>query len=215
MMKEIRKDLDSAISDLSPTNRAVFVLRHVEGLSTEETTEILGISIPAVKSRLHRTRLVLQEKLNGRWRTIDSSEKNADIISPEITETGVITATLQTNRVRGYMAFITVEAKKDGKVVARGKAEVVVTPPPVWDDYETFTWLGDGLTFIFDQEAQLMRDFGLTGNSGSAGNAKRTKKLFRENMRVHPIGFAAGMHVRNFSESVKAYGNTKEASKTH
>lgn len=61
--KEIRENLDKAISDLSPTNRAVFVLRHVEGLSTEETREILNISIPAVKSRLHRSRLVLQEKL--------------------------------------------------------------------------------------------------------------------------------------------------------
>jgi RNA polymerase sigma-70 factor (ECF subfamily) len=61
--KEIKQNLDKAISDLSPTNRAVFVLRHVEGLSTEETREILDISIPAVKSRLHRSRLVLQEKL--------------------------------------------------------------------------------------------------------------------------------------------------------
>ena len=61
--KEIRESLDRAISDLSPTNRAVFVLRHIEGLSTEETREILNISIPAVKSRLHRTRLVLQERL--------------------------------------------------------------------------------------------------------------------------------------------------------
>jgi len=61
--KEIRESLDRAISDLSPTNKAVFVLRHIEGLSTEETREILNISIPAVKSRLHRTRLVLQERL--------------------------------------------------------------------------------------------------------------------------------------------------------
>ncbi|MFC1582178.1 hypothetical protein ACFL4W_01435 [Planctomycetota bacterium] len=154
--------------------------------------------------------VTLQEKLNGRWRTLDSSAKNDAIISKEITEAGVLGATLQTERVRGYMAFITVEGKKDGKVVARGKAEVIVTPPPVWDDYETFTWLGGGLSVVFEQEAQLMRDFGLTGNSGSAGNAKSTKQLFRENMRVHPIGFASGMHVRNFSESVKAYGTTKD-----
>ena len=63
IVKEIREHLDRAISDLSPTNRAVFVLRHIEGLSTEETREILNISIPAVKSRLHRTRLALQERL--------------------------------------------------------------------------------------------------------------------------------------------------------
>jgi RNA polymerase sigma-70 factor (ECF subfamily) len=61
--KEIGEHLDRAISTLSPTNRAVFVLRHVEGLSTEETRAILGISIPAIKSRLHRTRLALQQQL--------------------------------------------------------------------------------------------------------------------------------------------------------
>jgi RNA polymerase sigma-70 factor (ECF subfamily) len=55
--------LDQAINDLPRGYRAVFVLRHVEGLSTEETARIVGISVPAVKSRLHRTRLLLREKL--------------------------------------------------------------------------------------------------------------------------------------------------------
>jgi RNA polymerase sigma-70 factor (ECF subfamily) len=57
--------LDKAIDELPNAYRAVFVLRHVEGLSTEETAKILGISVPAVKSRLHRTRLTLKEKLIG------------------------------------------------------------------------------------------------------------------------------------------------------
>ena len=57
--------LDEAINDLPKSYRAVFVLRHVEGLSTEETARIVGISVPAVKSRLHRTRLMLREKLLG------------------------------------------------------------------------------------------------------------------------------------------------------
>jgi RNA polymerase sigma-70 factor (ECF subfamily) len=61
--KEIGEVLDTAISRLTPTNRAVFVLRHVEGLSTEETKEILNISISAVKSRLHRTRSTLQRDI--------------------------------------------------------------------------------------------------------------------------------------------------------
>jgi RNA polymerase sigma-70 factor (ECF subfamily) len=55
--------LDDAISAIPASYRAVFVLRHVEGLSTEETAKILGISVAAVKSRLHRTRLALREKL--------------------------------------------------------------------------------------------------------------------------------------------------------
>jgi len=42
----------------------VFVLRDVEGLSTEETAEALELSIPAVKSRLLRARLQLRERLN-------------------------------------------------------------------------------------------------------------------------------------------------------
>ena len=48
---------------LAPPYRAVFVLRDVEELSTEETAEALGLSIPAVKSRLLRARLQLREKL--------------------------------------------------------------------------------------------------------------------------------------------------------
>ena len=43
--------------------RVVFVLRDVEGLSTEETAETLGLSVPAVKSRLLRARLQLRERL--------------------------------------------------------------------------------------------------------------------------------------------------------
>jgi RNA polymerase sigma-70 factor (ECF subfamily) len=61
--KESREILDRAISDLPSGYRAVFVLRHVEGLSTSETARILKISAAAVKSRLHRTRILLRVKL--------------------------------------------------------------------------------------------------------------------------------------------------------
>jgi RNA polymerase sigma-70 factor (ECF subfamily) len=46
----------------------VFVLRDVEGLSTEETAEALDLSIPAVKSRLLRARLQLRERLTKYFR---------------------------------------------------------------------------------------------------------------------------------------------------
>jgi RNA polymerase sigma-70 factor (ECF subfamily) len=41
----------------------VFVLRDVDGLSNQETGQILDLSIPAVKSRLHRSRIMLRKKL--------------------------------------------------------------------------------------------------------------------------------------------------------
>jgi RNA polymerase sigma-70 factor, ECF subfamily len=65
---EIRRILDSAIQSLKPAFRTVFILRDIEELSTEETAETLGISVPAVKSRLLRARLQLREKLTRFFR---------------------------------------------------------------------------------------------------------------------------------------------------
>ncbi len=61
--EELNGILDDAIDSLEPLYRSVFVLRDVEELSTEETAQALGLSIPAVKSRLLRARLQLREKL--------------------------------------------------------------------------------------------------------------------------------------------------------
>jgi RNA polymerase sigma-70 factor, ECF subfamily len=61
---EMNSILTSSISDLDPIFRTVFLLRDVEGLSTEETAETLGVSLPAVKSRLLRARLKLRQKLD-------------------------------------------------------------------------------------------------------------------------------------------------------
>ena len=60
---ELSDILKKTIQGLPPGFRTVFVLRDVEGLSTEETAEMLGLSIPAVKSRLLRARLQLRERL--------------------------------------------------------------------------------------------------------------------------------------------------------
>lgn len=62
--KELKQILDNAISKLSPDYRIVFLLRDVEGMSTEETAKITELSIPAVKSRLHRARAFLRHELN-------------------------------------------------------------------------------------------------------------------------------------------------------
>lgn len=60
---ELNRILTSAIDGLTPIYRAVFVLRDIDGLSTEEAAEALELSVPAVKSRLLRARLQLREKL--------------------------------------------------------------------------------------------------------------------------------------------------------
>ena len=66
--EEMQRILDEAVDDLKPDFRTVFVLRDIEELSTEETAEALGISVPAVKSRLLRARLALREKLTRQFK---------------------------------------------------------------------------------------------------------------------------------------------------
>lgn len=65
---ELAGILDEAVQSLKPSFRTVFVLRDIEELSTEDTAAALGISIPAVKSRLLRARLQLREKLTRYFR---------------------------------------------------------------------------------------------------------------------------------------------------
>ena len=61
---ETRAIVREAIDRLPESYRAVLLLRDIEELSTEETAEALGLSIPAVKSRLLRARLQLRERLS-------------------------------------------------------------------------------------------------------------------------------------------------------
>ncbi len=65
---ELQKILAEAIEKLGPQNRIVFVLRDVENFSTDEAASMLGLSVPAVKSRLLRGRLQLREDLNRYFR---------------------------------------------------------------------------------------------------------------------------------------------------
>jgi RNA polymerase sigma-70 factor (ECF subfamily) len=60
---ELRRLLQDAMKQLPPAQRAVIILSDVEGISNREISEILGLSIPAVKARLHRARLLLRGKL--------------------------------------------------------------------------------------------------------------------------------------------------------
>ncbi len=66
--EELKKVLDDAISKLSPDYRMIFLLRDVEGLSTEETAEASDLSISAVKSRLHRARAFLRNEITRAYK---------------------------------------------------------------------------------------------------------------------------------------------------
>jgi len=63
---ELRLLLEGAVDALPRTSRAAFVLREVEGLSTAEAAECLGVSEDVVKTRLHRARLQLRKELFDR-----------------------------------------------------------------------------------------------------------------------------------------------------
>ncbi len=71
---ELKEILGKTIQGLPPGFRTVFVLRDVEGLSTEETADALGLSVPAVKSRLLRARLQLRERLTKYFK-----KRNGDV----------------------------------------------------------------------------------------------------------------------------------------
>jgi RNA polymerase sigma-70 factor (ECF subfamily) len=72
---ELAEILRKTIQGLPQGFRIVFVLRDVDGLSTEETAETLGLSVPAVKSRLLRARLQLRERLSRYFRKKKAGEK--------------------------------------------------------------------------------------------------------------------------------------------
>jgi RNA polymerase sigma-70 factor (ECF subfamily) len=74
--EELREILSKTIQGLPTSFRTVFVLRDVEGLSTEETAEALELSIPAVKSRLLRARLQLRERLGRYFNRPNSGDNN-------------------------------------------------------------------------------------------------------------------------------------------
>ena len=69
LQTELRNLLTTAIDDLPGDYRTAFLLHDVEGLSNPEIAETLHISLPAVKSRVHRSRLFLRQRLGDYMRT--------------------------------------------------------------------------------------------------------------------------------------------------
>jgi RNA polymerase sigma-70 factor, ECF subfamily len=65
--REIRGFVEEAVLSLEPQYRVVFVLRDIEGLSTDEACEVLDLGAAALKSRLLRARLMVREKLAAKF----------------------------------------------------------------------------------------------------------------------------------------------------
>ncbi|HEY2471536.1 MAG TPA: sigma-70 family RNA polymerase sigma factor [Terracidiphilus sp.] len=75
--EEVRKLIQQAIEPLPDIYREVFLLRDVEELTIRETAEMLNISVPSVKVRLHRARLMLQKQLAPQLRTVNRTSKRS------------------------------------------------------------------------------------------------------------------------------------------
>ncbi|MCB0317687.1 MAG: sigma-70 family RNA polymerase sigma factor [Bdellovibrionales bacterium] len=74
---ELKAELQKAISELPDEYRAIFILRDVDGLSNQEVGEVLDLSVPAVKSRLHRGRSLLRKRLQSFYNDYISEDKIA------------------------------------------------------------------------------------------------------------------------------------------
>ena len=76
MRNELKFALEQAVAKLPGEYQAVFVLRDVDGLSNKEVGDILDLSIPAVKSRLHRSRLMLRKRLRRFYEDYSKDERS-------------------------------------------------------------------------------------------------------------------------------------------
>jgi RNA polymerase sigma-70 factor (ECF subfamily) len=73
--EEVRRLLQQAVEALPDIYRQVFLLRDVEELNSDETAQALNISIPSVKVRLHRARMMLQKQLTPQLKTVNRTSK--------------------------------------------------------------------------------------------------------------------------------------------
>ncbi len=73
--EEIRKLLQQAVESLPEIYRQVFLLRDVEELNVNETAQALNISVPSVKVRLHRARMMLQKNLTPQLKAATQTPK--------------------------------------------------------------------------------------------------------------------------------------------
>jgi len=82
--EEVRVLIQRAVEQLPEIYRQVFLLRDVEELTISETAETLNISIPSVKVRLHRARMMLQKQLAPQLRTVNRKSKIEEEVVPMV-----------------------------------------------------------------------------------------------------------------------------------
>ncbi len=78
---EISDALERGLGALDPSEREVILLRDVEGITASEAARILQISVPALKSRLHRARCALRENVRA---SVDAAPEPADPRCPDV-----------------------------------------------------------------------------------------------------------------------------------
>jgi RNA polymerase sigma-70 factor, ECF subfamily len=81
---ELRDAIEDAVAKLPEDYRAIFILRDIDGLSNQEVAEVLKLSVPAIKSRLHRSRILLRKRLQRIY--LDYSNADAILYSPTYKE---------------------------------------------------------------------------------------------------------------------------------
>ena len=75
---ELRDAIEGAIDTLPEDYRAIFILRDVDGLSNEAVSKVLRLSIPAVKSRLHRSRILMRQQLKKHYESYKNEAPTAE-----------------------------------------------------------------------------------------------------------------------------------------
>jgi RNA polymerase sigma-70 factor (ECF subfamily) len=75
---ELRDAIQNAVEKLPDEYRAIFVLRDIDGLSNEAVSQVLQLSVPAVKSRLHRSRLLMREQLKTHYAAVCNAAEGVE-----------------------------------------------------------------------------------------------------------------------------------------
>lgn len=77
---ELREAIQAAVENLPDEYRAIFVLRDIDGLSNEAVSHVLQLSVPAVKSRLHRSRLLMREQLRSHYSQLFGDSELQEVV---------------------------------------------------------------------------------------------------------------------------------------